>query len=255
MCAELATAAPDAPLHLHIAEQRSEVEDCIAHHGLPPVALLASRALLDERWVLVHATHAGAEELESIAAAGATVVLCPTTEADLGDGCSEVLHLLAAGGQIAIGSDSNVACQALGELRQLEWSERLRREQRNVLASAVEIAVADRLYAAVLAGSWRAVGQGALPGADGARPWRAAGQRADFVTYDATTGEWAQHPPHNYLASLVFAATPPQPRDVMVGGRWVIRDGQHAAERQIDARYRATLQRLAPALTRALEHH
>lgn len=255
VCAELATAAPDAPLHLHIAEQRSEVEDCIAHHGLPPVALLASRALLDERWVLVHATHAGAEELESIAAAGATVVLCPTTEADLGDGCSEVLHLLAAGGQIAIGSDSNVACQALGELRQLEWSERRRREQRNVLASAVEIAVADRLYAAVLAGGWRAVGQGALPGADGARPWRAAGQRADFVTYDATTGEWAQHPPHNYLASLVFAATPPQPRDVMVGGRWVIRDGQHAAERQIDARYRATLQRLAPALTRALEHH
>ena len=247
--AGLAAAAPDAPVHLHIAEQRSEVEACIAHHGLPPVALLASRALLDERWALVHATHATAAELESVAAAGATVVLCPTTEADLGDGCPQVAQLLAAGGQIAIGSDSNVACQALAELRQLEWSERLRREQRNVLASAAETAVADRLYAAVLAGGWRALGRGPLAAGRGT-----AAQRADFVSYDAATGDWAQHPPRNYLASLVFAATPPLPRDVMVAGRWVIRDGMHAAERQIDARYRATLQRLAPALARALEH-
>jgi formimidoylglutamate deiminase len=247
VCADLAATAPEAPLHLHIAEQRSEVEDCIRHHGLAPIALLASRALLDERWSLVHATHATTAEIEAVAAAGATVALCPTTEADLGDGCSEVAHLLDAGGRIAIGSDSNVACHALGELRQLEWSERLRREQRNVLGSAVEVAVADRLYAAVLDGGWCAVRR---PPAAGA-----AARRADFVTYDAATGEWAQHPPQNYLASLVFAATPPAPRDVMVAGRWMIRDGQHAAEQQIDAHYRATLQRLAPVLARALEHH
>jgi formimidoylglutamate deiminase len=249
VCAELSAAAPGAPVHLHVAEQRSEVDDCLAHHGLTPVALLASRALLDERWALVHATHATAEELESVAAAGATVVLCPTTEADLGDGCSEVAHLLAAGGQIALGSDSNVCCRAFGELRQLEWSERLRREQRNVLASAGEPAVADRLYAAVLAGGWSAVGRrGGTRGAGAAAP------RADFVTYDIADGEWAQHPPQNYLASLVFAATPPRPRAVMVAGRWVIQDGQHAAEQRIDARYRAMLRRLAPALARALEH-
>ena len=260
--AELSAAAPDAPVHLHIAEQRSEVEDCIAHHGLAPVGLLASRALLDERWALVHATHATAAELESVVAAGATVVLCPTTEADLGDGCSEVAQLLATGGRIAIGSDSNVACQALGELRQLEWSERLRREQRNVLAGATETAVADRLYAAALAGGWRALGRRAAVGGGGgggggdlgAGSRGGAGWRADFVTYDASAGEWAQHPPQNRLSSLVFAATPPAPRNVMVAGRWVIRDGQHAAERRIDARYRAALQRLAPALARALEH-
>jgi formimidoylglutamate deiminase len=246
VCAELASAAPDAPLHLHIAEQRSEVEDCIAHHGLPPVALLASRALLDERWALVHATHASPEELETVAAAGATVVLCPTTEADLGDGFPEVAHLLDAGGPIAIGSDGNVCCRALGELRQLEWAQRLRREQRNVLASALQPGVADRLYAAVLAGGWRAVGRRVPLEAGG------VGGRADFVTYDASAGEWAQHPPQNYLASLVFAAEAPLPRDVMVCGRWVIRDGRHGAEQQIDARYRATLRRLAPALARAL---
>ncbi|MCC7463016.1 MAG: formimidoylglutamate deiminase [Gammaproteobacteria bacterium] len=251
--AELSTTAPDAPVHLHIAEQRSEVEDCIAHHGLPPVALLASRALLDERWALVHATHATAEELASVAASGATVVLCPTTEADLGDGCSEVAQLLAAGGQIAIGSDSNVACQALGELRQLEWSERLRHERRNVLAGAAEAAVADRLYAAVLAGGWGAIAPRATTRTVDSHG--SGGQRADFITYDAATGDWAQHPARNYLASLVFASTAPTPRDVMVGGRWVIRDGHHAAEHSIDARYRATLRRLAPPLARALEQH
>jgi formimidoylglutamate deiminase len=177
VCAGLA-AETDAPIHLHIAEQRSEVEDCIRHHGLAPIALLASRAMLDERWSLVHATHAAPEELESVAAAGATVVLCPTTEADLGDGCSEVAHLLEAGGQIAIGSDSNVCCHALSELRQLEWSERLRREQRNVLASAVEPAVADRLFAAALAGGW-ARSAGALR--------RRAGRRATTAVRCAPT--------------------------------------------------------------------
>jgi formimidoylglutamate deiminase len=249
VCAELATAARDTPVHLHIAEQRSEVEDCISHHGLAPIALLASRALLDERWSLVHATHATPEELETVAAAGATVVLCPTTEADLGDGCAEVVHLLDAGGRIAIGSDSNVCCHALAELRQLEWSERLRREQRNVLANSVETAVADRLYAAALAGGWRAVGRRGTRG-DGAEP-----RRADFVTYDAASGDWAQHPPQNYLSALMFAPLTLQPRDVMVGGRWVMQNGTHAAEAQIDARYRATLARLAPTLARALEQY
>ena len=243
VCAELATEAPDAPVHLHVAEQRSEVEDCIRHHGLAPIALLASRALLDERWALVHATHAAPEEMESIAAAGATVVLCPTTEADLGDGFPEVAHLLDAGGRIAVGSDSNVACHGLGELRQLEWAERLRGERRNALASAVETAVADRLYAAVLEGGWAAVGRCGGP------------RRADFVTYDAATGDWAQHPPRNWLGTLMFAAATAYPRDVMVGGRWVIRDGRHAQEAQIDARYRAALARLRPALDRALDRH
>jgi formimidoylglutamate deiminase len=254
VCAGLAAETPDAPIHLHIAEQRSEVEDCIRHHGLAPIALLASRAMLDERWSLVHATHAAPAELESVAAAGATVVLCPTTEADLGDGCSEVAHLLDAGGQIAIGSDSNVCCHALSELRQLEWSERLRREQRNVLASAVETAVADRLFAAALAGGWSAVGRRAAgPGSPASHAGRAL--RADFVTYDAATGDWAQHPPQNYLGSLMFAPATPYPRDVMVGGRWVIENGVHANEAEIDARYRTTLTRLRPALARALEQH
>jgi formimidoylglutamate deiminase len=254
VCAELAAEAPDVPIHLHVAEQRSEVEDCIRHHGLAPIALLASRAMLDERWALVHATHALPAELESVAAAGATVVLCPTTEADLGDGCSEVAHLLDAGGRIAVGSDSNVCCHALSELRQLEWSERLRREQRNVLTSAVETAVADRLYAAALAGGWSALGRRGPTGPGGAaqddRP-----PRADFVTYDAATGDWAQHPPQNYLGSLMFAPVTPCPRDVMVGGRWVIQNGVHADEAEIDGRYRAALARLRPALARALEQH
>jgi formimidoylglutamate deiminase len=239
--AELGAEAEGVPFHIHISEQRAEVEDCRRHYGLTPVALLASRALLDERWALVHATHASPEEMEAIAASGATVVLCPTTEADLGDGCSEAVRLLEAGGTIAIGSDSNVGTHALTELRQLEWSERLRRERRNVFASASASGVADRLFAAAHAGGWRALGC--------AGPLR----RADFVTYDATMGDWAQHRAGNYLASLMFAPTPPTPRDVMVGGRRIIRDGVHSAEAEIDARYRAALTRLQGTLAHALE--
>lgn len=238
VCNQLAPQATPTPIHLHISEQRAEVSDCLRHYGLTPVALLASHALLDERWALVHATHATPEEMEQIATAGATVVLCPTTEADLGDGCAETVRLLGAGGRIAIGSDSNAGVHALLELKQIEWSERLRRERRNVYASAGQTSVADRLFAEVHAGGRAAVG---------------LGSRADFVSYDASTGDWAQQPPENWLASLVFAPVVPYPRDVVVAGRRVIRDGVHPAQAAIDADYRAALARLRPALTRALQ--
>jgi formimidoylglutamate deiminase len=242
--AQLAAAAASPVTHIHVAEQPAEVAACREHYGTTPVALLAERGLLNPQWALVHATHTIAAELEQIAASGATLVLCPTTEADLGDGCADAAHYLDAGGRLAIGSDSNIGCNAWGELRQLEWSLRLLRGRRNVLASSTEPAVADRLYQAVLQGGWPALGrQAAAGGALG---------RADFVTFDSNEGDWPQVPPEYYLSALVFGSMAPVARQVMVGGRWVIRDGRHDKEAEIDARYRGALERLKLPLRSAL---
>jgi formimidoylglutamate deiminase len=240
-----------AVTHIHVAEQPAEVAACRAHYGDSPVALLAQRGLLDRRWALVHGIHTTAAELEQIASSGATLVLCPTTEADLGDGCADAAHFLDASGRLAIGSDSNIGCNAWTELRQLEWALRLLRQRRNVLASSAEPAVADRLYRAVLEGGWHAVGRSA-PGAAG-DALRDLG-RADFVTFDSNEGDWPQLPPEYYLSALVFGAASPLATQVMVGGRWVIRDGRHAQEAQIDAHYRAVLERLKLPLRSALQN-
>jgi formimidoylglutamate deiminase len=242
--AQLASAGGAAVTHIHVAEQPAEVAACREHYGTTPVALLAERGLLGPKWALVHATHTTAEELDQIASSGATLVLCPTTEADLGDGCADAAHYLDSGGRLAIGSDSNIGCNAWGELRQLEWALRLLRGRRNVLASSAEPAVADRLYQAALQGGWPALGRhGAVGGGL---------ERADFVTFDSNEGDWQQLPPEYYLSALVFGSMTPVARHVMVGGRWVIRDGRHEKEAEIDARYRSALERLKLPLRNAL---
>ncbi|HEY3730893.1 MAG TPA: formimidoylglutamate deiminase [Steroidobacteraceae bacterium] len=241
-------------VHIHVAEQPAEVAACRNHYGKPPVALLAERALLGPRWALVHAIHTSARELEQIAASGATLVLCPTTEADLGDGCADAAHFLNAGGRLAIGSDSNIGRNAWTELRQLEWALRLMRGRRNVLASAREPAVADRLYRSALDAGWRAAGQ-VPPALSGRSPARIGAEtlgRADFVTFDSDEGDWGQLPPEYYLSALIFGAEAPLARQVMVAGRWVIREGRHPQQAQIEAEYRAALERLRQPLRAAL---
>lgn len=220
-------------VHIHVAEQPAEVAACVRAHGAPPVALLANRGLLSPRWALVHGTHASETELEQVRAAGATLVLCPTTEADLGDGCPVVAPFLDAGGQLAIGSDSNVGRSALEELRLLEWSQRLARGRRNLLASSSEPATADRLYRLALHGGRSAVGGGA---------------RADYVTYDGAAGDCGLQADDDVLSALVFDSRAPQAQQVMVGGRWVIRDGRHAEEARIEAQYRETVRTLRAAM-------
>jgi len=223
-------------LHIHVAEQVAEVAACNRHHGLSPVALMAERGLLSERWALVHATHADNRELAKVRAAGATLVLCPSTEADLGDGIVDPVDYLAAGGLMAIGSDSNIGRNAAAELRLLEWTQRHTRGRRNVLATADEPLVADRLYAAALRGGRRATGE-ALAG-------EAPRQRADFVTFEPQPGDWLAHQPRDYLSALVFDEAATRAQQVMVGGRWVIRDGHHAHEAQIESDYCEALRRL-----------
>ncbi|MGQ0663121.1 MAG: formimidoylglutamate deiminase, partial [Pseudomonadota bacterium] len=168
---------PAAPVHIHVAEQVREVEDCQAWSGRRPVAWLLANAPVGKRWCLVHATQMSAGETEALARSGAVVGLCPSTEANLGDGIFPLPAFLAAGGRFGIGTDSNVATSPVEELRWLEYGQRLARRERNVAARSGEPNVGARLYRLALAGGARACGRriGAIE----------AGHRADLVVLDA----------------------------------------------------------------------
>ncbi len=211
-----------APIHIHIAEQQQEVDDCVAWSGLRPVQWLLEHADLDARWCLVHATHLDAAEARGMAASGAVVGLCPSTEANLGDGLFGALQFIDAGGVWGIGSDSHASVGAAEELRLLEYGQRLLQQRRNVLATAAHAQVADALWLAAVRGGGQASGlSGAVAGLQ-------AGQRADFVVLggDASLAGLA---PSQVLAGHVFASHGRQAvSDVWVGGHQRIAAGRHA---------------------------
>jgi formimidoylglutamate deiminase len=230
------------PIHIHAAEQRAEVEACIAALGAPPVAWLLDNAPLDRSWCLVHATHTTAVEIAAAARAGAVIGLCPATEADLGDGIFDLSALLDASGQFGIGSDSNVLLDAFAELRLLEYGQRLRGERRNVAACDTGDSTRGGGH------SGRALWQAATRGgahASGRPIGRIAPtHRADFVAVDPTL-ESAGKSADFMLDAAIFATARPPARHVMAGGVWQVRDYSHRNESAIDAAYRAALKTLA----------
>lgn len=207
-----AVAGATGPVHIHVAEQQQEVDDCLAHHGRRPVEHLLQLAPLDERWNLVHATQADAQELQGLQATGASVVLCPSTEANLGDGVFDLPTWLAQAGRWSVGSDSHVTRSAPEELRLLEYSQRLRLRRRNVAAVGQESSAAA-LFEGALAGGSAAAG---LP-LGGLAP----GQRADFIVIDPHAPALDGLPADHALDALVFSSPGPAPLQVYVAGRRV----------------------------------
>ena len=209
------------PIHIHIAEQAREVSECQAALGARPIDWLLDNAPVDQNWCLVHATHATAPELQRIAATGACIGLCPTTEANLGDGLFDLRTYLNASGRFGIGSDSNVSRSPVEELRWLEYGQRLRHQQRNIAASAAEPHVGTRLWNAAAMGGAQATGRktGAI----------AAGLHADFVVLDDTRSAFAGLTASSYLDAMLFSGSDELVRHTIVSGRWVIRDGRHPA--------------------------
>jgi formimidoylglutamate deiminase len=207
------------PLHVHVSEQEREVAACRAANGTTPVALLAETIALDERWCLVHATHATDDELTIVAKSNAVVGLCPTTEANLGDGIFATSAFTGRGGRFAIGSDSNVTIDVAEELRWLEYAQRLTLRRRNVLHDAATPSVGRYLYDAALRGGAQASGRrlGAL----------ATGHRADAVAL-AVPPE-AHTAGDELLDAAIFSSGAWRVRDVLAGGRVVVRDGRHLA--------------------------
>jgi len=233
--------APDrAPIHIHAAEQSREVADCIAWCGARPVEWLLDHASVDGRWCVVHATHMSGEETKRLAMSGAIAGLAPTTEADLGDGTFPGRAYLGSGGAFGVGSDSNTIVDPFAELRQLEWSQRLATGERNVLAGN-GVPVGQSLYANAARGGGSAVGHqlGII----------AAGGRADLVVLDADDPAIADASRDAILDAAIFGPCRRPVRDVMVAGRWRVREGRHPLEGEVFGRYRKAIATLNAGAT------
>jgi formimidoylglutamate deiminase len=208
-------AGDSAPIHIHVAEQTAEVDDCLAATGLRPLEWLARHAPLDARWQLVHATHATPAEIEAVARSGAGLVLCPSTEANLGDGVSDLPRWLGAEVPLSIGSDSQVTRDWREELRWLEYVQRLVHKRRNVAAAPEQgrPSTAARLFERVLAGGG--------PAAGFARWGLQPGARADLLVVDDSDAGPGDGGAEHLLDQFVFSSPGQALRGVMVAGRWV----------------------------------
>jgi len=224
------------PVHIHIAEQQGEVQQSLDFSGKRPVQYLYENLPVDARWCLVHATHLTPDEVSAIAQSGAVAGLCPTTEANLGDGLFPLESFLGQGGRFGVGSDSHVSQSAVEELRWLEYGQRLLQQRRNIAVSGSERRVGDFLWQAALQGGAQAAGRpvGAL----------AAGKRADLIVLDDDHPNLDGIDATDVLGCFVFSGNDNLVRDVMVGGHWVVRGREHVAQPAITTRFKKTLAEL-----------
>lgn len=223
----LAALPADTRIHIHIAEQVGEVQDCLAVRDARPVEWLLGNADVDARWTLVHATHLDAGEVAGIARSGATVALCPTTEANLGDGLFPLRDYLDAGGAWGIGSDSHISVSPVEELRWLEYGQRLRAQRRNIAVLPGSPSVGETLL--------RGVGEsaGAATGfVDTAK---------DRIVLDAGAVALVGATEADVADRWVFAGNRPLVDTVSVAGVRRVEAGAHRDRESIDARYRAAI--------------
>lgn len=221
----------DMPVHIHVAEQAREVDECVAFHRQRPVEWLTAHAPLDRRWHLVHATHATPSEITQVAGTGAGIVVCPTTEANLGDGVFDLPRWLAAGVPLSTGSDSQVSRAWWEELRMLEYSQRLLHRRRMIAAEGqTGRSGAGRLFDSTLCAGGAACGRHSWGFEQGAR--------ADLLVADVNAPALIGIPPERYLDAIVFSSPSRPVADVMVAGHWRIRGAQHSFARD-SARERA----------------
>lgn len=211
----------DCPIHIHAAEQLKEVDDCIAWSGERPVQWLLNHAAPDKRWCLIHSTHMTPDEVRGLAASGAVAGLCPTTEANLGDGIFSGPEYFDAHGAFGIGTDSNVCASPFMELRQLEYSQRLQHRQRNVLAGDGR-STGTTLYTRAAAGGAQALGlaSGVID----------VGARADVIGIRANDPILADKNGDQFLDTLIFAHAQPPVTDVFIAARHVVAGGHHPLE-------------------------
>ncbi|WP_456294781.1 formimidoylglutamate deiminase [Vibrio sp. AK197] len=211
-------------IHIHISEQQKEVRDCVDWCGQRPVEWLNRTIGLDSRWCLVHATHLNSSEIDAIAQSGAVVGLCPTTEANLGDGIFPAAAYQQKQGRWAIGSDSHVSLSIVDELRTLEYSQRLQQQQRNRLSRPEQPYVGDSLYQHALNGGNQACG---------VNLGIQVGARADFMTLDSSHPFIAASQAEDILNRWLFASNINLIRDVYVAAKAVISQGHHPNEEPI----------------------
>jgi formiminoglutamate deiminase len=234
--AALTIMAGDGPIHIHVAEQEKEVEDCLAWSSARPVEHLLAQAPVDRRWCLIHATHMTKTETVRLASTGAVAGLCPITEANLGDGTFNAPLFRTQGGRFGIGSDSNVLIGVADELRQLEYAQRLAHRERNVLGDA-RISTGRALFEAGLAGGGAAL----------ASPARLeAGAPADFVSLARNHALVQPLKPDGVLDTWIFVERS-LVESVWVAGEKLVENGRHRQHDAIETRFRAAMNSLRAA--------
>ncbi len=236
---EVLAATPSGPVHIHVAEQVQEVRDCLAATGQRPVEWLLQNHEVDPRWCLIHVTQMTASETRALARSGAVAGLCPLTEASLGDGIFDGQRHLAASGAFGVGSDSNIEISAPSELKQLEYSQRLRLRARNVMSRA-GASTGRHVWQQASAGGAQALGQqmGALR----------AGARADIVLLDQNHPDMICRQGDAWLDTFVFVAGKSAIRAVLAAGETVVEHGRHVRRPAIEAGWRRALNRLQGAV-------
>ena len=232
--AAVAAIAPGDPIHIHVAEQMKEVEDCIAWSGARPVEWLLENAEVDRRWCLIHATHMTDAETIAMARSGAVAGLCPITEANLGDGTFSAQLFTGHGGRYGIGSDSNVLIGIVDELRQLEYSQRIFHRARNVLAAPGQ-SNGRNLFTAAVSGGNQALGC--------AKAGLAAGVSADFVSLDPSHPTLAGKTGDAILDAWIFA-NGTKVDCVWVRGKKLVEGGRHFGREAIARKFRTVMMEL-----------
>jgi formimidoylglutamate deiminase len=230
------TRARKLPLHMHVAEQIAENEACLREYGLTPVALLAREGLLGPDFTAVHAIHITAEEIGLLARSSSTVCSCPTTERNLGDGVIVADQVMRDGIRIALGSDSQAQIDPLEDARELEYHLRLDHQQRAILDQIGDQTLASRLFDCATVNGARSLGLNAGDLSEGSM--------ADFFTIDLDDLSIAGHSGGDLLPLAVFSLNRSAIRDVVVDGRWVVRNGRHPLQEEIVSRYKELHYRL-----------
>lgn len=224
----LAQLPGDMRVHIHIAEQIGEVQDCLSLRGARPVEWLLANAPVDTRWTLVHATHLTEAETVAIADSGATVAICPSTEANLGDGLFPLRDYLEAEGRWGIGSDSHISVSPVEELRWLEYGQRLITRHRNIAVQDSN-SVGESLLHGVVASAAASTG---------------LASENDYVVLDDNAAIFAGAHANDVIDRWIFSGNRAAIREVHVGNRRVVDAGRHAQHEQIAGEYQRTLRAL-----------
>lgn len=228
--------AKSLPIHMHMAEQPAEIEACKKEYRDSPIRLLQREKLLSERLTLVHAIHTNDDEVDALAAAKTTICSCPTTERNLGDGIINAERAIKAGVRFCFGSDSEAQIDPLEDARELDYHLRLERRERVILDQIEGLDISQRLFRYATEGGANSLGlnTGRLQ----------AGEMADFFTVDLNDPSIAGASAAELLPMIVFGLSRTAVRDVVVGGKQILRDGKHPAQQEIVAQYREVHQQI-----------
>ena len=232
----LAALPNDSRIHIHIAEQTAEVDECVAVRGARPVRWLLDNAPVDSRWTMVHATHLDPGEVQGVARSGATVAICTTTEGNLGDGLFPLRDYLDAGGRWGVGSDSHISVSPVEELRWLEYGQRLVTRRRNIAVGSASTSVGETLLQGVMASAVDSTGHG-VGLLDEKR-------HADLLVLDTAAPAFTGARDEDAVDRWLFSGNRNVVREAWVGGRRVVADGRHGQREAIEARYRSTMAQL-----------